>query len=230
MARAKVICRRSGGHGKISLERALTDSCNIALAKVGVEIGVDRFIAAVKKFHLLDPADLALPSVAGDMYDFRGFNGVVALAEASFGQGATMMSPLQIARMTLTIARDGEVLQPTLLKEVRSPDGKVVRQGQARSLGAALTPETAREVAGMMVAVVEKGTARPVAIRGVRVAGKTGSAQNPQGAAHAWFTCFAPADQPQVVVTVMVEGGGAGSEAAAPIARKLLLKLLDRRD
>lgn len=228
--RAKVVCRRQAGHGRISLERALWDSCNITFAKVGGEIGVEKFIAAVKKFHLLDPADMALPSVTGGMYDFRGFKGLVALAEASFGQGATLMSPLQVARLTLTLANGGEVLQPTLLGEVRSPEGKVLRQGQARNFGPAVTPETAARVAGMMVGVVEKGTARPVAISGVKVAAKTGSAQNPHGPAHAWFTCFAPADKPQVVVTVVIEGGEAGSETAAPIARKLLLQLLDSRD
>ena len=79
----------------------------------------------------------------------------------------------------------------------------------------------------MMVDVVEKGTGGSAALRMATVAGKTGSAENPQGPPHAWFTCFAPAESPRVVVTVIVEGGGSGSGSAAPIARRVLELLLE---
>ena len=75
---------------------------------------------------------------------------------------------------------------------------------------------------------MEEGTGRVAALRGIEVAGKTGSAENPHGEAHSWFTAFAPADRPQFVVTCVVENAGAGSEAAAPIVREMLAHLLDR--
>jgi peptidoglycan glycosyltransferase len=151
-----------------------------------------------------------------------------ALSEASFGQGATLLSPLQIARLTATIANKGHVLQPYLVSEVRTPQKRVLMRGQAKDLGQGLSPEAAAQVKGMMVDVVEKGTGRSAALSMTTVAGKTGSAENPAGPAHAWFTCFAPAEAPRVVVTVIVEGGGSGSGTAAPIARRVLELLLEQ--
>jgi len=228
VARARVVCRVSGGHGKLDLDKAMWDSCNIAFAKLGQEIGVENFIKYVKQMHLLDEADLALPSARGRMYDFRGFKGEVALSEASFGQGATLLSPLQIARLTATIANEGRVLQPYLVSQVRTPRKRVLMQGEGKDLGQGISPEAAEQVKGMMVDVVEKGTGRAAALSLTTVAGKTGSAENPQGPPHAWFTCFAPAEAPRVVVTVIVEGGGSGSGSAAPIARHVLALLLEK--
>jgi peptidoglycan glycosyltransferase len=227
VGKATVRCRLTSGHGTLDLDKALWDSCNIAFAKLGLKIGIEPFIDSVKKFHLLDPGDLALPASTGRMYDFRGFKGQVALAEASFGQGASMLTPLQIARLTAAVANKGRVLQPYLVAEARSPEGRVLERGQARDFGQAVSPEAAAQVEGMMVRVVERGTGRVAALAGVEVAGKTGSAELRRGPAHAWFTCFAPADHPRAVVTVIVEGGGSGSEAAAPIARRVLEQLLE---
>jgi peptidoglycan glycosyltransferase len=136
-----------------------------------------------------------------------------------------MLSPLQIARLTLAVANGGHVLQPYLVAKVTSAGREL--EGKAKDFGQAVSSETAATVAGMMVNVVEKGTGRVAAIRGIDVAGKTGSAEHRHGPAHAWFTCFAPAGKPQVVVTVVVEGGGSGSETAGPIARRVLEQLLE---
>jgi peptidoglycan glycosyltransferase len=228
VARARVVCRIRGGHGRLDLDEALWDSCNIAFAKLAQKIGIDGFIKYVKKLHVLDEADLALPSARGRMYDFRGFKGEVALSEAAFGQGETMLSPLQIARLTAAIANKGRVLQPYLLAEVRTAEKRVLLRGQAKDLGQGISRGTAAQVAGMMGDVVEKGTGRGAQLGTVTVAGKTGSAENPQGPAHGWFTCFAPAENPRVVVTVIVEGGGSGSGSALPIARRVLQELLEQ--
>jgi peptidoglycan glycosyltransferase len=139
-----------------------------------------------------------------------------------------MLSPLQIARLTATIANQGQVLQPYVVDLVRTPEGHAALRGQAGNLGRAIRPETAAAVAGMMEQVVERGTGRSAALSRYAVAGKTGSAQLKTGEPHAWFTCFAPAARPRVVVTVVIEHGGAGSEAAAPIARRVLSALLER--
>lgn len=226
VARAKVSCRIAGGHGRLTLEKAFWDSCNIAFAKLGQQIGIEQFIAYVKRLHILDEADLALPSVRGRMYNFRGFKGEVALAEAAFGQGATLLSPFQIARLTAIVAQRGRVLQPYIVAQIRSPAGHVLKQGRAKDLGQGIQPETAAQVTEMMIQVVEKGTGRAAQLPHVKVAGKTGSAENPQGPPHAVFSCFAPAENPRVVVTVFIEGGGSGGSVAAPIARQMLELLL----
>jgi peptidoglycan glycosyltransferase len=131
-----------------------------------------------------------------------------------------------VARLTLMIANGGTVRQPYLVARVSSADGRVLATGRGAELGAGVSAQTAETVAGMMVGVVEKGTGRSAAIRGVSVAGKTGSAENPEGEPHSWFTAFAPADGPRVVVTAVVEHGGAGAEAAAPIVREVMQELL----
>ncbi len=221
---ATITCPRP--HGELTFTQALAVSCNCTFARMGEYISAEEFRQYVKRFHLLDPANLALPSLAGRMGDLRGPNSRVLLAETAFGQGQTLVTPLQIARLTLAIARGGEVLQPYIVAEVTDPGGGRVRTGKAVSLGQAVSAQTAHSVAGMMTAVVEEGTAADAAMRSVRVAAKTGSAQNPHGAPHAWFTAFAPADDPHLVVTVVVENGGSGAEAALPIARRLMGLLL----
>ncbi len=222
-----VRCRKAAGHGDLTLRRALADSCNVAFAKLGDELGPDRFRSYVKQFHLLDAANLPLPTSTGRMADFKGFKGNMQLVEASFGQGATLITPLSIARLTAALARGGEVIQPYLVDHVQTPAATRLPSGRGKKLGRAVSPETAQAVAGMMRSVVEHGTAGVADIRGVRVAAKTGSAQNPSGDPHAWFTCFAPYDEPVVVVTVLVENGGSGARAAGPIAVEILRAALE---
>ncbi|HUT75371.1 MAG TPA: penicillin-binding transpeptidase domain-containing protein [Armatimonadota bacterium] len=213
-------------HGSITITQALELSCNVGFTKIGQMIGADDFRGYVKRFHLLDQANLPLPSAAGRMGELTGPRGKVMLAETAFGQGQTLVTPMAIARLTLAIASGGQVRQPYVVAAVLDAGGSTVNSRQALDLGRAVSAQTAAEVAGMMVGVVEEGTAQDAALRSVEVAGKTGSAENPHGEPHAWFTAFAPADSPRVVVTVIVENGGAGSEAAVPIARRVMLQLL----
>ncbi len=222
-----VRCRRAAGHGDLTVRRALADSCNIAFAKLGDELGPDRFRHYVKESHLLDAANLPLPIATGRMADFAGFKGDMQLVESSFGQGATLMTPLAIARLTATLARGGEVIQPYLVDYVQTPAATRLPSSRGAELGPAFSPQTAQAVAGMMRSVVEHGTGGVADIRGVQVAAKTGSAQNPSGDPHAWFTCFAPYDEPVVVVTVLVENGGSGAGAAGPIAVEILRAALE---
>jgi len=221
-----VKCHRPAGHGSLSLRWAMADSCNIAFAKLGDRLGPERARKYVKRFHLLDAADVYLPVATGRMADFTGYKGEMQLVEASFGQGATLITPLCIARLTATIARGGEVIQPYLVDHVQTPGGRVLVRGEGKVLCRAVSVETAQAVAGMMRTVVERGTGHVADIGDVQVAAKTGSAQNSSGAPHSWFTCFAPFDSPEVVVTVIVENGGAGSAVAGPIAVEILQALL----
>lgn len=227
IANAKIVCRLAGGHGNCTFDRGFYDSCNIVFAKLGQQIGIKNFIAYTKKFHLLDPADIALPSATGRMYDFRGFKGEIAMIEAAFGQGASMFSPFHMARLTATIANHGHALQPYLVQKVETPEKRVLLQGKAKDFGQPISRAASDTVAGMMVDVVEKGTGQVAAISGVTVAGKTGSAQINKKPANGWFTCFAPAEKPRAVVTVIIEGGESGSGSAAPVARRVLEQLLE---
>lgn len=228
VAHTLVKCRKGSGHGRLSLSWALADSCNIAFAKLGQALGPLRFRQYVKKFHLLDRGNLVLPSKSGKMADVTARKGERELAQAAFGQGATLLTPLAVARLTATIANGGQVVQPYLVASMKEPGGRAIYRGRGQRLRQAISAEIAAQVEGMMVVAVEKGTAREAAIRGVEVAAKAGSAQNPHGPPHSWTVALAPAGDPQVVVVVVVENGGAGGEVAGPIAREVLKTLLQR--
>jgi peptidoglycan glycosyltransferase len=131
------------------------------------------------------------------------------------------------------VANDGEVMRPYSVQEVQAPDLSVVRSARPDVLSRAVSTEVADQLTAMMELVVDDGSGRRAQIDGVRVAGKTGTAQHAQGRPpHAWFIGFAPADDPQVAVAVVVEDGGSlGSEAtggalAAPIASSVMRAVL----
>ncbi len=223
---AKITCPRA--HGKVTLAEALAVSCNTTFARLGEYVGGDEFIDYVQRFELLEPAHIPLPALPGKIGDLGRQSDGVLLAETAFGQGETLVTPFAIARLTQALANGGTMIEPYLVSEVTSPAGHVVASARERVAGQPVSAGTAAQVAGMMVGVVEEGTGQVAALRGIEVAGKTGSAENPHGEAHSWFTAFAPADRPEVVVTCVVENAGAGSEAAAPIVREMLTHLLRR--
>jgi len=222
----KITCPQA--HGEVTLREALTVSCNTTFAKLGRYFTADEFEDYARRFRLTALAQLPMFSKRGSIGDFGGEQRDVLLAETAFGQGETVLTPFAIARMTLAIANEGAVLEPYIIEAVRSPGGRILRSAREREAGRAVSVETARTLAGMMVDVVEHGTGRVASIRGVRVAGKTGSAENPHGRPHSWFTAFAPAESPEVVVTAVVENAGAGAEAAGPIVREVMAHLLSR--
>jgi peptidoglycan glycosyltransferase len=151
------------------------------------------------------------------------------VAQAAIGQFDVRVTPLQVAMVAAGIANGGVVMQPYLVKRIRSSDLDTVSETQPSQFATAITPEVATQLTSMMEAVVQSGTGTNAQISGVRVAGKTGTAQTAKGAPPlAWFTSFAPADDPKVAVAVVVEDGGtygeaaSGGRVAAPIARKVM--------
>jgi peptidoglycan glycosyltransferase len=146
-----------------------------------------------------------------------------------------LVTPLQMARDAAGVANRGTLMKPFLVREERAPDLTRLSLAEPEEYKQAVPPEVADQLTSMMETVVSSGTGTSAQIPGMRVAGKTGTAQHQPGAApHAWFIGFAPADDPQVAVAVVVErGGNAGSEAtggrvAAPIARSVMRAVLGR--
>ena len=224
----RIRCWQHSGHGVLRLDEALIHSCNIYFAHVG-----ERFLSAksVRGAQLFDdycesfgfgsspPVGLSVePSrvpKGADMSD-------AMLLECSFGQGALQVTPLQMALIAAGIGNHGDVMVPQLISEVRDPEGRTVDRLDPVLWRHAVRPEAADWVAQVMRRVVTEGTGAAAALSGIAVAGKTGTAENPSGAAHSWFVCFAPADDPEIAVAVIVENGGHGSSVAAPIARGIM--------
>ena len=147
----------------------------------------------------------------------------------SIGQGRLLVTPLQIARMMAAVANGGVLWKPRLVQRVERADGTIAYESSSKMTGQVdLSPAVWAFLRHALTGVVnEGGTGAAARIPGVLVAGKTGTAQSvansdsSKGQDHAWFASFAPADDPQVVVVVLVERGGKGGQVAAPIARQI---------
>ncbi|MBK1716288.1 peptidoglycan glycosyltransferase [Thiocystis violacea] len=214
--------RRSGtswrGHGRIGLAQAMARSSNVFFAQLGVQQGRDAFQTLADQIHLNRRISLhespygrfglitgELPSLAKT--DRHG------LAQISIGQGRVLVTPAYMAMLVAAVGNQGVAMRPRLI--AREP---------AEPFARFMSASTASQLAPMLRLVVTEGTARGIDTPRLRIAGKTGTAENAQGDAHSWFVGYAPADRPTLAVAVLVEHGGYGSLVAAPIARDLLLR------
>lgn len=215
-----------GPDNKVTLKRALEISCNTAFGWLGMELGAEAFQAQSARFGIGDslqiPMRVTPSSVPQELNDPQ-------LAQSAIGQYDVRVTPLQVAMISAGVANNGVVMKPYLVESVLSSDLDTIDEAEPSQMSQAVDAEQAGALTRMMEAVVETGTGKAAQIDGVSVAGKTGTAQHAVGKPpHAWFTGFAPADDPRVAVAVVVEdGGNAGSEAAggrvaAPIAKAVM--------
>lgn len=216
-----------GSGGKASFEHALAKSCNTTFAKLGMDIGEDAMAETAKKFGFGESFE---SPIKVDASQFPEDLNPPQLAQSSIGQYEVRTTPMQMAMVAAAIANDGKEMQPNLVKQVKNARTlEVMETPRPKTFSRPMSKESAGYLNQMMQKVVTDGTGGAGAISGVKVAAKTGTAQHAKGAApHAWYTSFAPADDPQVAVAVVVENGGAaGSEAsggrtAGPIAKKIM--------
>jgi peptidoglycan glycosyltransferase len=215
----------SGG-SQISLADALRVSCNTAFGALGLRLGGDTLNKQAEAFGF--GKDVRVPMLAAPSQfpaDVTGPN----VAFAAIGQDSDAVTPLQMAMVAAGVANHGVVMQPYLVAKTQAPDLSTLSVTQPKELSRAVSPQVAADLTQMMQGVVQSGTGTAAQIPGVAVAGKTGTAENEPGQpTHAWFICFAPADNPQVAVAVIVEHGGTGGTAAAPIARQVMGAVLGR--
>ncbi len=215
-----------GPGGTSSLLVALQRSCNTSFGALGMKLGQDALRAQAAKFGFGD--SLTIPMRVTPSTFPSGLN-PPELAQSAIGQFDVRVTPLQVAMVSAAIANKGVVMNPYLVQTVRDSDLSVIEKSSPEQISDAVSPETAQQLTTMMKAVVEQGTGIPAQIPGIAVAGKTGTAEHaPNQPPHAWFTGFAPADDPKVAVAVVVEDGGrAGNEAfggsvAGPIAKAVM--------
>jgi peptidoglycan glycosyltransferase len=214
------------GGTEITLTQALKVSCNTAFANLGLELGQDKLREQAQAFGF-DQRHLA--DLRGVASQFPDELNKAQLALSSIGQYDVAASPLQMAMVSAAIANDGVLMDPYVVSNVRANDLKQIETHEPQVLSKAMTPENAKELQQMMLAVVSEGTGHNAQIPGVEVAGKTGTAQSdPKRKPFAWFTSFAPVDDPKVAVAVIVEDADiprndiAGGRVAAPIARAVM--------
>jgi peptidoglycan glycosyltransferase len=215
-------------YGVNDLTAALTLSINTTFAKVGNLLGRKRLIAGMERYGFYQTPPLALPAgevVPSGRYGKRGllppgaFMDPLDVAWAACGQERVLATPLQMALVAGGVANGGRVMKPYYLQEIVTATGDVVSVTQPEQWLVATKSLTASQLNTMMQNVVNAGTGTAAALEGIQVAGKTGTAEKGDGSNLAWFIGFAPADDPQVAVAVVIEDTqSTGGEAAAPHA------------
>jgi penicillin-binding protein 2 len=243
-------CWRKRGHGRLNMHEALVQSCDIYFYQLGQRVGIDRMAKYARLFGLGSRTLMRLGNEARGLVPTaewklrrygvpwqKGEDLVVAI-----GQGFVLVTPMQMALLYTAIGNGGKLLRPRLVQRVLDPRGRttqVVEPEVRREL--ALRPETLAFLKKALAGVVQepRGTGRGARLRGIAVAGKTGTAQVVRMSEeeddaqdeeqvpyrfrdHAWFLAYAPADNPRIVVAVLVEHGGHGASGAAPLARTVM--------
>jgi peptidoglycan glycosyltransferase len=224
----------SPGSDTTTLIVALQRSCNTTFGAIGMELGPDALREQAEAFGFNSTFEIPMTSAESG---FPTELNEPQTAQSSIGQYDVTATPLQMAMVVAGVANGGVVMKPYLVEEVRAPDTSTLEVAEPEELGTAMSPATAATLTDMLVSVVEDGTGTNAQIDGVRVAGKTGTAQ--QGGdrpPHAWFVAFAPAEAgaaSRVAVAVVIEDGGgqaeiSGNQLAAPIARSVMQAVLGR--
>jgi peptidoglycan glycosyltransferase len=224
--------------GRVNLTTALEHSINAVFCNIGKAIGAGEILDYAKRYGFYSRPPLETPInersasglyKRGRLFDPHDPASQVDPGRLAFGQERLLVTPLQMAMVAAGVANGGVVMRPYVVQKIVSPGGATVQRTHSDKLGRAVKPETASELTTMMEAVVTGGTGTAAQIPGVKVAGKTGTAET--GVANrytAWFISFAPADRPKVAVAVVVENGGFGGKSAAPIARTVMQAILRR--
>jgi penicillin-binding protein 2 len=257
LGRRRYRCWKRGGHGRVQLHRALVESCDVFFYQVGHQVGVDKLAYYARALGLGRPTGIELSPEAGGLvptkaWKQRRFGERWVDGETlsiAIGQGFNLWTPIQLASVYASIANGGIRMRPHVFKRLETPEGEQVQAEEIEQLGVVPISSSSLDlVRAALRGVVHDPHGTGYAMRrlagGVEAAGKTGTAQVVAQSAddtrdddeipehhrdHAWFVTWVPADDPQLVVAVLVEHGGHGSSAAAPIARRVVDKWLEAR-
>ncbi|MDI6601936.1 MAG: penicillin-binding transpeptidase domain-containing protein [Thermoanaerobacteraceae bacterium] len=220
-------CFEKEGHGNIDFKSAYAESCNVAFIQIGMRIGGEKILDMAKRFGLDEPESIGI-SVSQNI-NLPGKNETVGagIGNISIGQGSLLVSPLQIADMTATIANKGYRYKPRLVDSIVDDNGKVLREVTQSEGYRVIDSDIAKSLSEMMKLAVSSGTGKKADVEGM-VAGKTGTAEfnKEKDISHSWFTGFFPYNNPHYVMAVMVEGGGVGGGKAAEIFHDIVDAIL----
>jgi penicillin-binding protein 2 len=228
-------CWRPEGHGSLALHEALSQSCDVYFYQLGEMLTADKFASAGRIFGLGKKTGVELPSEAvGIIPDHAYFDRRFGTGKwtkghflnYSIGQGEILATPLQICLMTAIFANGGKRIKPHVVSQIVDFDGRSTTNYRWEAVDLPVIDQRVLQtIRRAMEGVVagERGTGRAAAIPGVKVAGKTGTSQNPHGEDHALFVAYAPAADPEIALTIVMENAGHGGAMAAPIARSILM-------
>lgn len=215
-------CYHNSVHNTVNLTKSFAKSCNTSF--VNLAMGLDRAAFSETLDKLLYGKNLNLDFLtAVSQTPINEQMSDKEMLQASIGQGTVQITPIHLNMITSAIANKGVLMRPYLVDRIESATGSVVHTYKAKEYGRLMSEEESDALRVLMKEVVENGTANRIKGYGYTVAGKTGSAEyNSLGDSHAWFTGFAPAENPEIAITVIIESAGAGGDYAVPIARRVL--------
>lgn len=213
-------CYKDRAHGQESIADAFAYSCNTAFAQMANKMEPNQWRAKAEQlyFNRNLPYDLN-HQVSRFRLDLEATEELIA--ETGIGQGETLITPLHNLLITAAIANGGQLMRPYLLDTITNERGQVVKQNLPKPEAVILSEAEVRQLQDYMTEAVRRGTAQGLSTKQYTAAGKTGSAENPFGKAHAWFIGYAPAKQPKIAVSIIVENAGTSSQNAVPIAGKI---------
>jgi penicillin-binding protein 2 len=247
--RTSFACYKPGGHGRISVHRAIVESCDVFFYNLGDRLGIDRLAKYGSGYGLGSLTGISLPGEKPgicpssawkkDYFGIPWFPGETI--SCAIGQGYNLVTPLQLLCAFSALANGGTLYEPRVVKELLAPDGTLVEAYETKKKGTVpLSPESINIVKRGLYGVVNEpgGTGWRARLEGKDVCGKTGTAQVMSGSYiskylpydlrdHAWFVCFAPLQKPEIAVVVLVEHGGFGGDAASPLADAIIRKYFE---
>ena len=221
-------CFHGTAHGSENFTKSFAKSCNASFANISVKLD--------RKSYRNTLSDLLFNKELPVAFVYNKSKVIVDesvsdsdVMQASIGQGTDQITPLHMNMITCAIANDGVLMKPYLVDYVENHNGNIVKQFSSGTYGRLMSEEEAHALTELMTEVVENGTATKLKGLGYTAAGKTGSAEynSDKSDSHAWFTGFAPVEDPQICVTIIIEGAGSGGDYAVPIAKRIFNAYLD---
>ncbi|WP_413854512.1 penicillin-binding protein 2 [Candidatus Ruminimicrobium bovinum] len=227
-------CWLKSGHYKVNFFSAMANSCNIYFYKLGLALGVTVLEKYARMFYLGEKTNIDLPSekkgfiptpewkkLKMKMSWLKGDTTILAI-----GQGALGVTPLQMATMMSAVANKGVFYEPYIVENIINPNtNEIVYEHVPNAREKiSVSTDTWNILHKSLVSVVNNGTGKKMKFKQIQVAAKTGTAENHQGKDHAWTVAYAPADNPEVAIAVIVENGGFGGSVSGPVAREILRK------
>lgn len=224
-------CSSRTGHKKINLISAMAYSCNIYFYKLGLDLGVRVIIDYAKKFRLGEKTGIDIitekkgfvptPEWKKSKMKMAWLKGDTAIL--AIGQGALWVTPLQMANLMATVANKGISYKPYLVDKISDSTTKeiIFQHEPIENEKIELDKYTWEQLQKSLEAAVDYGSAKRTKFKNIKVAAKTGTAENPQGEDHAWVVAYAPGDNPELALAVIVENGGFGGKVSVPVAREI---------
>lgn len=218
----RIQCYHGSVHGGVDFKRSFAKSCNTSYANIGLSLDKPAFHRTLEELLFNQKLPVAFQHNISRI-DVSGETSDSDMMQISIGQGTTSITPLLLNMITCAIANEGVLMEPYVVDYVQSSSGSRIKSFDASSYGKLMEPQEAQALKELMADVVEEGTASRLKGLSYTAAGKTGSAEygTVKGDSHAWFTGFAPVEDPEICVTIIIEGAGAGGDYAVPIAKRI---------